>query len=734
MSLLMLSALVLAGVPNALGVPSEEDRPVPSTVGPLIIDDVPEPLDPKQPRTEADEDRVEALSRYAAGLMLERQGEYSRALRHYQRALRCDPQAVNVAREIVSLAFVLKRYDQAARYALRLEPADLEDANPRLLYHLAGLLDEQHDWARAVKLYERVVAARAGTEEKYFDLHVQKAMGRAYYLVAQYGKAADSFSRVLHALDHPEESGLDEEQQKDLLGKAGLTYGLFGECLLQADRVDEAVEAFERAHRVAPNKGVLQFNLARTDARRDKPERALDALQVCFKQRLASEGMAPYELLAELLEALGKKDELIGRLEKLHAYDPKNVPLAYFLAGSYRETKQLEKAERLDLALAETTPTPTGYRSLVEIYRETNRPEALLAVLGEAAAKTGTLEGLGAQGQAVFDDADLLRTLIETARKKYQAEPKKLDYGVRLAVALLALESKQFETAAEFVDLALKAQPEKAAELLPVWGIELLFAERSAEAATCPPERGEALVTPEENGGFYFYLAGALAADDRTDEALAAARKAVELKKDSPLFHSRAAWVLYRAKRNDEAIKAYTELIDKFDSDYKSPAIREALRETRFALSNLCVFKEDLAPAEEWLEQVLDEFPDDVGAFNDLGYLWADQGKHLNRALKMIRQAVDAEPENVAYRDSLGWVLYRLGRYQEAVAELEKAAAGDDGSEPDAVILDHLGDAHLKANQPKKAKDAWGRAVKAFQKEEEPEKAKAVEDKIKANE
>ena len=82
-----------------------------------------------------------------------------------------------------------------------------------------------------------------------------------------------------------------------------------------------------------------------------------------------------------------------------------------------------------------------------------------------------------------------------------------------------------------------------------------------------------------------------------------------------------------------------------------------------------------------------------------MGYLWADQGTHLERALKMIRTAVAAEPDNAAYRDSLGWVFYRLGRYPEAVAELEKAAA----KEPAAEVLDHLGDARLKAGQREKA-------------------------------
>ena len=223
-------------------------------------------------------------------------------------------------------------------------------------------------------------------------------------------------------------------------------------------------------------------------------------------------------------------------------------------------------------------------------------------------------------------------------------------------------------------------------------------------------------------------------------------------------------WVLYRAKRYDEAIEAYVALLARFDGppaaklqellrsagsalagrDWhvlaadalaaatiddergRKPATSSARR--RSQLSALCVLKHRVPEAEEWLQQVLDEFPDDAGAVNDLGYLWADQGVHLQRALKMIRHAVAAEPDNAAYRDSLGWVYYRLGRYQEAVAELEKAAA----KEPAARVFDHLGDAQLKAGHPDKAADAWRRGRRAYRKDKEAQKAEEMEKKIKS--
>jgi Flp pilus assembly protein TadD len=93
----------------------------------------------------------------------------------------------------------------------------------------------------------------------------------------------------------------------------------------------------------------------------------------------------------------------------------------------------------------------------------------------------------------------------------------------------------------------------------------------------------------------------------------------------------------------------------------------------------------------------------------------------------MIVTAVAAEPENRAYRDSLGWVFYRLGRFPEAVAELQKAV---DDKQPDGTILDHLGDAYEKLGRDGQAVAAWRRANEAYEKEHEKEKAGKVAEKM----
>ena len=143
-------------------------------------------------------------------------------------------------------------------------------------------------------------------------------------------------------------------------------------------------------------------------------------------------------------------------------------------------------------------------------------------------------------------------------------------------------------------------------------------------------------------------------------------------------------------------------------------------------LSNICVAQGNIEEGIEWLEQVLDEYPMDVGAHNDLGYLWSDQGLHLQRALMMAQKAVAAEPENIAYLDSLGWAFYQLERYQDAVNPLQKASETE---RPDPIILEHLADTFDKLGQVEKAQQTWKKALNLLPEKQQKDR-KRIESKL----
>jgi tetratricopeptide (TPR) repeat protein len=689
------------------------------------LEDAPEPLRGNRSRSETEADRIEALALFAAGRTHEQRQEYDTALRCYARAFRCDPQSVVIVDAIVPLAYQQKVEGVWIRYGMK--AAELGIADAPLLRHLGVYYTGRDDFKQALSLYEKAVALQESEKEDEAAVVTRMELGRICHLLGHYHKAATQFSRVIYALDHPAEFGLSEKARKVLLWEPAPTYQLFGESFLLADRLDEARKAFAKADQLAPNSALRDFNMARVDFRAGNAAQALAGMQAYFDKHLISEGTVPYELLAEVLKKLGREKELLGRLEKLRQADPDNVALGYGLAAQYVAVGAPDKAQTLYESLLKKGPTAIGYRALAERYRKTKQVAVLLALLGDVAEKTGSLEVLGDEAKHIVDDRPLVESLIAAARKNFRAPPEKGGFGARLAMALVAMEAKQYEAGGEFFQAAIAARPKQAGELQLAWGVGLLGDDRPADAVKVFQRGLDERLLPESNPAFYFYLAGALEICHRTEEALAAAQKAVELKKDSARFASRLPWILFHAKRNAEAQRAYANFVAAFDGDRQSAETRQWLREARLALSNLCVLAGDIPAAEEWLQQVLDEFPDDIAADNDLGYLWADENRHLQRALGMIQRAVTSEPDNGAYRDSLGWVYYRLGRLPEAIAELEKAIAAD--KEPDGAVLEHLGDVLAKAGQGDKARDVYRRAAAAFRKEKEETKAKQVETK-----
>ncbi len=116
--------------------------------------------------------------------------------------------------------------------------------------------------------------------------------------------------------------------------------------------------------------------------------------------------------------------------------------------------------------------------------------------------------------------------------------------------------------------------------------------------------------------------------------------------------------------------------------------------------------------------------PDQPFVLNYLGYSWVEQGKNLDEARRMIELAVEQRPRDGFIVDSLGWVLYRLGEFEEAVPHLERAVELEPS---DAVINDHLGDALWRVGRRLEARFQWQRA---FELDPDEDLAGQIADKL----
>ena len=127
----------------------------------------------------------------------------------------------------------------------------------------------------------------------------------------------------------------------------------------------------------------------------------------------------------------------------------------------------------------------------------------------------------------------------------------------------------------------------------------------------------------------------------------------------------------------------------------------------------LAARQKHLEPAERYFRQVLDLDSSNATALNYMGYMLADRGIRLQEALKLIRKAVEQEPMNGAYLDSLGWAYFKLGEYELAEENLRKAV---ERTQSDPTVHMHLGDLYEKTGRIRLAAAQWQISVAQFNK------------------
>jgi len=160
--------------------------------------------------------------------------------------------------------------------------------------------------------------------------------------------------------------------------------------------------------------------------------------------------------------------------------------------------------------------------------------------------------------------------------------------------------------------------------------------------------------------------------------------------------------MLRTEERFDAAADAYDRAIALFTQDAAEQWIVYFAR-------GIAHEREDRWPlAEADFRKALELNPGQPSVLNYLGYSWIDMGENLDEALAMIEQAVAARPDSGHIVDSLGWGLYRLGRYEEAVVHMERAA---ELLPVDPIVNDHLGDVYWAVGRRTEARFQWHRAL-----------------------
>ncbi len=196
--------------------------------------------------------------------------------------------------------------------------------------------------------------------------------------------------------------------------------------------------------------------------------------------------------------------------------------------------------------------------------------------------------------------------------------------------------------------------------------------------------------------------AAALRQADRPDAAIEVLEQLARSHGDMAIVHSSLGDALRAQDRHAEAVAAY---------DRALALTEDGARAQWFLLYARGIAQERLGnwdASEADFRAALALNPDQPQVLNYLGYSLVERQVKLDEALDMIRRAADASPDSGYIIDSLGWVLYRLGRYEEAIGHMERAV---ELMPVDPVVNDHLGDVLWAVGRTREAEFQWARAL-----------------------
>ncbi|MDH4064276.1 MAG: tetratricopeptide repeat protein [Acidobacteriota bacterium] len=474
----------------------------------------------------------------------------------------------------------------------------------------------------------------------------------------------------------------------------------YGRQLLRAGQTDEAVTVLQAVVSQAPYVAEPFVLLAEARTSQGKMAEAAEALV-----QAAEINPRYYVSLGELYERLGRWAAAAGAygqaLEGVRS-PSRDLRLRYIAAllnvpggeGAGRARESLNE-------LLATSPTDTRLLYLLSTAaRQLRDPAgAESAARRILEADPTSLAGLSALARAMADQyhyrqvVDLLTPIAKDVSSRSQGR----NAEAAAALAQLGIAHQQlgeYDAAIGVFASARALTPSDTTYALYL--VQALLAARRYDRAEAMAR--DALVQDPSDLRLVRLRSQALSRMGRHAEAMTLLEGAITSESRSPELALALADAYAADKRFDEAVKVIEQAETAFGED----------EEFTLRLIGLYDQAGRLADAERELRVRIDGDPLDAVALNYLGYMLADRTDRLTEAVALIERALRVEPDNPSYLDSLGWALFKQGKFASAAEPLGRAAAALPAN---SVIQDHLGDVLARQGKWSEAAAAWQRAL-----------------------
>src|SRR5665213_887041 len=628
-------------------------------------------------------DRASAYYHYSLGHMYaelagdttSRNDYVNLAIENYKAAIKADPNSSLLAEELSDL------YSQSGR-----------------------MRDGQTDAEQAIKANPN-------------DLAAHRILARIYVrqIDAQRGRVNETMVRQA-----------TQEYQKitELAPKDADSWVWLGRLQSAAQNMDAAEAAFRKALAVEPDNEDGLTGLATVLGIKGDATGAADLLKRASEKNPSADSL---KRLADAYEQMKQYSLAADTLRQALEFSPQDAPdierkMAMYLISAERYDDALAAYQKL---VMDDSTDADSYLRMSQIYRQKHD----LVKAREAADKAKAIDPnniqiqlnelyiLQAEGKAA-EAIDVLKGIIQkTQQASY--DPAQLENRDELLEQLAVMQrladqtQPALDTYRQMAVLDPSKAPHASASIIDTYmgGKEFQKAQDEADAAIKKfPNDREVRVGRDS----------LLAEMGKTDAAVADVKKLLDGKDDrgielalADLYVKGRKWD-DAAKALDAAEKQSVSQDDKIDVWFKRGAMFERMK--------------NVAAAETEFRKVLAVMPNNPATLNYLGYMLTDRNLRLPEALAMIQKAVDQDPNNSAYLDSLGWTYFRMGKLPEAEENMRRAV---ELTPHDPTMRDHYAEVLFKASKVREAIAQWEASLREWQSSSPSELDNAEVSKVK---
>lgn len=508
--------------------------------------------------------------------------------------------------------------------------------------------------------------------------------------------------------------------------KAGaLAHFVEGMVFEENGEMDKALEAYRKVLNVDPGQSALASRVAVLLIQQEDFPQAIDVLKDAIKAN--PNDAEPYHQLAFIYaKYLKKTDQAVDYANRAIALNPADIEayqrLCEIELAAGHEQKALDALERATKVRSDDASfwTRLGKLYAAVLFKPDSQPKPdELKRVNEIFKKA--VENAKDDPAILKDVADYyassqqLKEAIPLYLRVIELQPDDANAREKLATGFILTDQRG--KAVELLEQIIKEHPEKyqsydlLAQVLDDEARSLQRENRLEEAkarfAKVAANYEQSLLINPNHAGTYLRLAelllGPLKDPERAVKFLAEARRRFS---GAPEIVYYLAIAQREAKQTQRAVATFEEALREAQLDQDNEIVN-----AKFYF-NYGVTAEQAGlydKAADLLRRSIALDPANAAeAYNYLGYMWADLNMHLDEAKEMIERALQIEPNNGSYLDSLGWVEFRQGKFDQALADLLRAVKNMDREDP--IVFEHIGDTYLKLHRVPEALESWQKA------------------------